>query len=144
MHFKTVKGYEESLKETSKTLWLILKLKIFQHNHDLFGVYCCPQCDSMAGTEELSVHQVPENIMSRLCIHSKVCSTLLGDWRDIWDVDSYIEDDFINVVTNEDIKFYTLLKQDKVSTLLAAVREQNKIALLYTVTTRQETPFCDT
>ena len=85
--FDTVKEFENLHKENNKELWLSLPLKVFRSSNGLFGVYCCPQCDSMSGTETLLVDQDPVQILSRLCIHSKVCSTLIGDWRDIWDID---------------------------------------------------------
>ena len=79
LNFKTVKGYEIFKKESNRQFWLVLPLKVFRHSNSLFGVYCCPQCKSMAGTEELSTDQDPVQILSRVCVHSKVCSTLLGD-----------------------------------------------------------------
>ena len=140
--FRTVKEYETFKKENNKQLWLLLPLKVFRKDNALFGVYCCPQCQTMSGTDHLSVDQDPRQILSRLCVHSKVCSTILGDWRNIWDIDLSPQDQVVKIVCNENIPFYTFQKQTKESTLLAAIRNSGEVALLYTVTSRQDTPIC--
>ena len=60
LRFKTIRDYELFQKETNIELWLLLPLKIFRHTGSLYGVYCCPQCDSMAGTEQLRIDQDPQ------------------------------------------------------------------------------------
>ena len=123
-------------------LWLLLPLKIFRHTGALYGVYCCPQCDSMAGTEQLSIDQDPQDILSRLCMHSRVASTILEDWRNIWQIEISDNDRVAKIICNEEIKLHTFLKQSVDKCLLAAVRTSNIISVLYTVTTRQTTPIC--
>ena len=140
--FRTVKEYEHSRKETNKNLWLLMPLKIFRSNNGLFGVYCCPECESMFGTNALAINQDPVQILSRLCVHSKVCSTILGDWREIWDINISPEDQLVRIVCNADIAFYTFQKRTKKQTLLAAVRSKDEVSLLYTATCRQESPIC--
>ena len=40
LQFKTLKDYEVFNKETNKTLWVMLALKIFRYQGTLYGVYC--------------------------------------------------------------------------------------------------------
>ena len=139
LEFRTFKEYEVYKKERHQQLWLLLPLKVFRHSNTLFGVYCCPQCESMA---DLSVDQDPAQIATRVCVHSKVCSTLLGDWRTIWDINVSPLTKVVKIVCNENITMHTFQVSTKESTLLAAIREQSKVALLYTVTYRQDSPLC--
>ena len=111
LNFGTVKEYENFKKEKNKRLWLSLPLKVFRSNNGLFGVYCCPQCETMSGTETLLVDQDPVQILSRLCVHSKVCSTLIGDWRDIWDIDLSPGDRLVRIVCNEEKTCHTFQKK---------------------------------
>ena len=142
LNFRTVKDYESHKKEFNQRLWLLLPLKVFRHSNTLFGVYCCPQCESMAGTDTLSVDQDPKQIASRVCFHSKVCSTILEDWRTIWDIGLSPQDKVVKKVCNENITSCTFQLSTKNSTLIASMRENDEIALLYTVTNRQDTPLC--
>ena len=142
LNFRIARDFEVFHKETNMDLWLLLSLKVFRHDGSLYGVYCCPQCNSMAGTEQLSIDQDPQNILPRLCMHSRVASTILDDWRTIWDVEINDDDRVARIICNEEIKLHTFLKQRVDQCLLAAVRTSDKIAVLYTVTTRQTTPIC--
>ena len=141
-NFGTVKEYENVRKEKNKEFWLSLPLKVFRSNTGLFGVFCCPQCESMSGTETLLVDQDPVQILSRLCIHSKVCSTLIGDWRDIWDIELSPADRLVRIVCNEEKTCHTFQEKSQDTTLLAATRSHGKVSLLYTVTTKQVSPIC--
>ena len=96
----------------------------------------------MSGTDKLSVDQNPQDILSRQCLHSKVCSTIVDDWRDIWDIDISPDDRIVSVVCNENITFHTFQTQAKDSLFLATIRSNETVVFLYTVTSRQETPFC--
>ena len=140
--FKTVREYEVFKKENNKMLWLFLPLQVFRSENAVFAIFCCPQCETMAGTDKLSLDQDPTEMLSRLCVHSKVCSTILGDWRDIWDINVSPLDQVVRIVCNEELKFHTFQKQSKEDTLVAATRTKDEVALLYTVTRRQDTPFC--
>ena len=91
----------------------------------------------MAGTDKLSIDQDPRDILSRLCMHSRVCSTILDDWRNIWEIDISASDRFVNVVCNENIKYHTVGQS-----VLAAVRAKGEVAVLYTVTNSQTIPLC--
>lgn len=142
LSFRTVKEYEKQKKETNRSMWLYLPLKVFRSDGFLFGVYCCPQCESMTGTNKLSVDQDPVQIASRVCIHSKVCSTLLEDWRAVWNIYVAPRDKLVEIVCNVDIKQHTFQQPSKENTLLAAVLAGDDVALLYTVTVRQGTPHC--
>ena len=142
LRFKTVKEYDDFKKKSNQSLWLLLPLKVFRHSDTLYGVYCCPQCDSMAGTDKLSVDQDPQNILPRLCMHSRVASTILEDWREIWEIDISDNDRVVKLICNEDLKFHTFQKQAVDQCLLAGVRTKSEIAVLYTVTNRQSSPIC--
>ena len=142
LRFKTLKEYEVFKKETNKQLWLLLPLKVFRYQDTMYGVYCCPQCDSMAGTDKLSVDQNPQDILSRLCMHSRVCSTIIEDWRTIWDIELSDNDRVVKIICNEDLKLHTFQKQAVDRCLIATVRTKSEIAVLYTVTTRQTSPLC--
>ena len=115
LKFRTVKEYEQYRKNENKQLWVLLMLKVFRHNNSVFGVFCCQECDSMSGTDKLAGDQQPRDILSRLCVHSKVCSTVLGDWRDTWDINVSVEDQLVTIVCNEDIQYQTLQKQSKIA-----------------------------
>ena len=139
---RAVKEYEVKKKEINRQLWLFLPLKVFRNQDTLYGVYCCPQCETMAGTDQLSIDQDPIQIASRVCEHSKVCSTILDDWRTVWDITILPEDRIVQINCNEDIRMHTFQHSSKENTLLAAVRSSDEVALLYTVTSRQGTPLC--
>ena len=64
---RTVKEYEVKKKESNRQFWLFLPLKVFRHQNTLYGVYCCPQCESMAGTDQLSIDQDPTQMALRVC-----------------------------------------------------------------------------
>ena len=96
----------------------------------------------MAGTDQLSIDQDPIQIASRICEHSKVCSTILDDWRTVWDITILPEYRIVQITCNEDIRMHTFQHSSKENTLLAAVRSSDEVALLYTVTSRQGTPLC--
>ena len=145
LQFRTVKDYEIFKREQNKSMWLLLPLKVFRNNNSLFGVYCCPQCEKMKGTEMLKIDQNPLEILARLCVHSKVCSTILGDWRDIWEITVSPQDQVVKIICNEDVATHTFQVRspdNPDNTLLAAIRVKGDIALLYTVTSRQDTPIC--
>ena len=141
LEFKTVKEYENHVKDGGEKLWLYLPLKIFRSNDNLFAVFCCPQCETMAGTSSLSMNQDPLQIAARVCIHSKVCSTLI-DWQAVWDIDISPEDNLVQNICNEDITTHTFMKASKDNPLLAGIRTSEGVAVLYTVTQRQVTPLC--
>ena len=99
---RTVKEYEVKKKEINRQLWLFLPLKVFRNQTTLYGVYCCPQCETMAGTDQLSIDQDPIEIASRVCEHSKACSTILDDWRTVWDITILPEDRIVRIACNEE------------------------------------------
>ena len=139
--FKTVKQYECFMKENDAQMWLLLKLRIFRSNNCLFGVYCCSSCESMNRTEILSMDQNPEDILARLCMHSKVCTSILGDWRNIWNfiigpLDRFMAEDHSN-----DIQSHSCLEAID-SSRLSVVKKGIELALLYTVTARQSNQMC--
>ena len=137
--------YEEFLKQKKKQLWLCLPLKVFRFDEvELYGVYCCPECEIMAGIPGLATHQAPDVIRDRLCIHSRVASSALGNWRDLWSVSmSVSQEQAFNVCFNKDITCEVFIPHESTEKcFLAAVYHNRKISLLYCATQRQEVPFC--
>ena len=99
LEFEKISDYEEFLKQEKKQLWLCMSLKVFRYDEaELYGVYCCPECESMAGIPGLAIDQEPDAIRDRLCIHSRVASSTLGNWRNLWNVSlSVSQDQVFNV-----------------------------------------------
>ena len=144
-HFRTVAEYEKYKETTNDHFWIYLPLKIFCHNDNFYGVFVCSSCDQMRGTMSLSIQQDPADIIPRLCAHSKVSQTIIGDWRNIpeWsDIVVPTTGQMSNIQCNEDITVHNF-QCDPIGLLLAAVRDTSgDIAMLYTVTPRQSTPVC--
>ena len=125
--------YEEFLKQKKKQLWLCLPLKVFRfYELELYGVYCCPECEIMAGIPGLATHQAPDVIRDRLCIHSRVASSALGNWRDLWSVSmSVSQEQAFNVCFNKDITCEVFIPHEsKEECFLAAVYHNRKIFTL--------------
>ena len=142
LSFDRVLDYETYKNTYNKAMWLHLQLKLFRHEDTLYGVYCCPQCDIMKGTVQLSIDQDPVNIQPRLCIHSKICTTLLPEWNEIWNV-NLDPNNCVGIPDfNCDTVCVTLQKQSKDKPFLGAIRSNHDIMLLYTATKNQKTPFC--
>ena len=143
LEFPNIRGLEMFEKENRKQFWIYLKLKIFQFNvNELFGVYICPECPSMKGTQELQVNQEPEIINQRLCLHSRVVSMKIGDWRRYWSVSLSPSDLLFNVIPNEDCNYKIFIPKSSPSPFLAGLVLDNSVSLLYCATKRQDTPFC--
>ena len=141
LEFSSINEYEKSKKESK--LWLYMPLKVFKFNElQLFGVYVCPECESMLTTKELESSQEPDDIKQILCLHSRVASMLMADWRTLWDINLSPADQVFNFCANQDEKFVSFIPQSIETALLAAVLHNNQISLLYCVTKRQESPFC--
>ena len=98
----------------------------------------------MKGTYDLMISQSPAVVAQRLCVHSKITSSLLEDWRDIWpEIANFPGTQLVHVDCNSDIKIQTYQQLSKKTSLLAAIRKnEHEISILYTVTTRQSQPIC--
>ena len=107
LQFSSINQYETFKKETRKSLWLYMPLKVFQCRGTLFGAYACPECPSMSVIKELASNQEPEIIERSLCVHSRVASMLIGNWRTLWDVTMSVSDQVFNFFTNQDTKYIT-------------------------------------
>ena len=77
-----------------------------------------------------------------ICDHSKVCCTIMGDWRNIWEINISPQDQMIRIVCNEHITAHTFQIPTKQRTLPAAIRSKEEVSVLYTVTCRQDSPIC--
>ena len=143
LEFISISDYEKHMKSYKTELWIHLKLKIFKvkgSDDSLFGVFICSECmSSMVGLE---VNQAPEDIKAKQCLHSLVSSCIIGDWRQFWEPTTSINDGSSNVLCKDDDKFATFIPQSSDTSLLAAVRDEKNISLLYCSTARQEVPFC--
>ena len=143
LEFKIKSEYDDFQKESKRKLWLYMKLKVFRLNRlDLYAVFCCPECEVTSGTLELAVQQEPGVIGQRLCLHSRVASSVLGNWRNIWDVSLSPSDQVFNVCLNQDTICETFIPSDSNNGLLSAVFHNRKISLLFCVAPRQEVPYC--
>ena len=100
---------------------------------------------ALAGIPGLAIDQEPDAIRDRLCIHSSVASTTLGNWRNIWNVSlSVSQDQVFNVCFNKNITCEVFIPHEsKEECFLAAVYYNRKISLLFCVTQRQEVPLCN-
>ena len=143
LEFSTLSDYERFMRESQRKLWLYMKLKVFKFDgSNLFGVLVCPECESMASIEGLGVSQDPEVIKSKLCLHSRVASMLIGNWRSIWDISISPTDQVYEVCCNLEDNFATFIPHSANTGFLAAVIDDKSISILYCATVRQEVPFC--
>ena len=110
----------------------------------LFGIYSCPECEVMSAVVGLEAMQDPEVIGDKLCIHSRVASSVLRHWSEIWDenIPVSLSDQMINVCFNKDITCEVKIPTDSKDGFLAAIFHNRKISLLFWFTSRQEFPFC--
>ena len=65
--FKSKQHY----KNVGKKLWLYLRLKVFRQNREIYGVFCCDQCEMMEGVMKLKLDSRREDVNQLLCCHSK-------------------------------------------------------------------------
>ena len=84
------------------------------------------------------------DILEHLCIHSRAASYVTPDWENIWNFE--MEDGVTSheVLCNEDVEVCTMMEYKKGEMFLAAVRMDQKVHILYTVTKRQTSSFCST
>ena len=147
MEFNSLSSYETYKKENRRCLWLYLKLKIFQlpTRFELFAIFLCPECESMASMDGLQTFQNPEEIKARMCYHSLTASMMFVDWRSIWSVRFSSVDESYEIDLNRELFFVTFIPQSTESSLLAGVRdEENRISILYCTAPRQMVPHCTT
>ena len=124
--------------------WLLMKVKLFYVENEIYCVFVSPQCDSMKGVLDMRQEQDPSKLKEYLCIHSKVTSELVTNWREIWSID---------VDINRLPQIFNNYNQDKVKVCLGrgankhtlvAVLQKNNITLLsvsYTHLTLPTTPY---
>ena len=132
----------QDFKTSNKSLWLNLELALFRKDNGEFPVWCCPECPSMRGVKSLGVQNSEEDLIPYLCIHSRTVNFLLPNWETIWNVNLSPGAESNNVTCNEDISVVTCMEFSKTGLFLAAIRAENKVHLLFTVTKRQRAPFC--
>ena len=141
--FNNISEFETFRKEKRKQMWLYLKLKVFKTNdNDFLGIFCCPECPCMAGFLELGTEQDARSIIGCLCIHSRVASMKIGDWRKEWTVSLSPSNLELHVDHNEASNCVILIPKSSNFTFLAAVLAMNKVFILYCSTKRQDHPFC--
>ena len=140
LQFKSKKDYASS----ERSLWLIMPLKVFRAEQDLFPVFCCPECSSMRNFMSLQTDCNPDQFLPLLCLHSRAVSFLITDWTEIWNVDVADDDTANELNCNDDIIAMTFREkpQKNEGFFLAASRLEGKIYILYTATNRQNIPMC--
>ena len=91
----------------------------------------------------LQAFQDPDVLKSRMCFHSRTASTILEDWKSVWNVSFSSEDEMFNVSVNETTEFKIFIPKSTGTSLLAGVKDDgNRISLLYCTTPKQEVPYC--
>ena len=140
LEFKSMKEYHDS----GRNLWLNLTLMLFRQGHGIFPVWCCPECPSMRGFTSMGVQNKPEDFLQYLCLHSKAASFILPNWETFWNVNLDPGVTSHEVICNENIAAVTCKENKKGQLFLAAVRADNKVYILQTVTKRQTAPICTT
>ena len=147
LEFANIPEYERFMTSQNVKLWLYLRLKVFRYENnglETFGVYICPSCEEMTGIQELSDCQDPFNLFPQLCIHSRVASMIVGNWREHWNISMSLSFDCIHVISNEEVNYVKFISESSSFPFLAAVLEKKVVSLLYCATRKQESPFCTT
>ena len=143
LDFSNMAAFETFRKEERKHMWLHLPLKVFQINSNvLMGVFVCPECPSMARMMEQEAAQDSDSIIKCLCMHSRVATMRIGDWRKEWTVSMSPSNLTFYVNHEEDANCVVLIPKSSKTAFLAAVLEKSKVYLLYCATVRQDLPFC--
>ena len=88
LNFVSMQEYQKFKEDKRKSFWLYLPLKIFMSGptDTLIGVFVCPECASMNMFNELLFHQNHSDIRNRLCLHSRVASAMVDNWRRKWNM----------------------------------------------------------
>ena len=82
------------------------------------------------GVSSLQMNQVKQQIMNRICHHSKAVTELGGDFGNIWDLPPLANEEFFCVFLNRDIQ-HQILRSDK-------LLNKGKYSILYTVNSKRE------
>ena len=107
--------------------WLIMKLKLFY----IFSLFVCPQCEIMRGVMDMKQEQDPNILKDFLCIHSKVSSEIVSNWKEIWSIDNDINRLPQRFNHSED-KIKICLGKGTHKHTLVSVMLKNEVTLLYT------------
>ena len=145
LKFRNLKQFENFQKETGEQKWIYIKLKLLRNPSDsrTYGVYVCPNCPSMAGVMALATTQVEEEVRQSLCKHSRVLESIVGDYRDHWNVDLDPNDEISNLNHNAEVPAASFLSLEENSQCLSAVRSSHgEIIYLYTATKNSKVPIC--
>ena len=97
MEFDTIPQF----KESRKSLWLLMTLKVFRYRDYAFPIFCCSQCEEMGVIENLGLYADPYEISKFQCIHSKAAGFLVKNWEEIWKIELEESDTALNVLCNE-------------------------------------------
>ena len=132
----TINSYIES----KIPVWLYLKLKIFKDEHELYGAFVCPTCESMTSVLMMTMDQRRADIENILCHHS-VAVEHQTDWRDVWGEPDDIDIGTLshNFLPNIETKVLKLIKKD---IFLAAVQSNGNVHLIFTLSKLNTAPFC--
>ena len=124
LEFNKISEYETFMKNIKQSLWIYLNLQVFQtpNQFEVFGVFVCPQCASMSSMHGLQAFQDPDVLKSRMCFHSRTASTILEDWKSVWNVSFSSEDEMFNVSVNETTEFEIFIPKSTGTSFLAGVK----------------------
>ena len=144
LQFSSIGDFDRFRKETRKQMWLHLKLKVFVFDRtELFGVFVCPECRDMSAIDEMQISQDQHEVKQKLCIHSRVASMVVWDWRRQWTASHFPSNPLVvKIDSNQESAFVTFIPKSSNFPYIAAVLDKSKVSLLFCATMRQEYPFC--
>ena len=142
LEFHNIDEFDLYFKKTRKHLWLFLKLKIFIDNGNIYGFFVCPECPIMAGVEQLKSTQNPESIKEKLCVHSRVSTMKVQDWRRYWTIATSSSQHIFSVVPSDESTQEVFVPMSSNKPFVACTFHQGSVCILYCVTNRQANPFC--
>ena len=143
IEFSKLSEFETFYGQSSKHMWLYLKLKIFRcNNRQFFGVFVCPECSTMEGIDNLQVDHDPEDILGELCMHSRVASTLVREWWRLWTFNDTQSELNISIIPFEDCLKKVFISNTSDLPFLVAILHDKDIILMYNVSKRQTRVIC--
>ena len=75
-------------KNTDSVPWILLTFKPFKFKNIVYPIFSCSQCSP--NILKMSIEQDPADFSSILCAHSKVATSLVGNWSEkIWNFNKF-------------------------------------------------------
>jgi hypothetical protein len=133
-----------ALQKCRKKTVALFKVEHFRQNREIYGVFCCDQCEMMEGGMKLKLDSCREVVDQLLCCHSKTASFLLPNWQEVWNIEVPRFVTAFQPKINQELNYHKFQDRTKDETLLVGVWVDNSPHLMLTMTKRQSTPFCST